>query len=55
MKRFRCIHVCRHNPWACKGAFEFAAGNLEEAVQYARQYLKDSGGLEGLDWEVREA
>lgn len=55
VRRYRCHYVCRYNPWACKGAFEFDAGNLAEAEQYARQHLKDSGGLEGLDWEVREA
>lgn len=55
VRRYRCSYVCRYSPWACKGSFELEAGSLEEAVQYARQHLRDSGGLEGLDWEVREA
>lgn len=55
MRRFRCSYVCRYSPWACKGSFEFDAGNLAEAIKHARRHLRDNGGLEGLEWEVREA
>lgn len=55
MKPFYLFYFDRYTFSQCNGTHHFQADSRESARAYAREWLKEHGGLEGISWEVREA
>jgi hypothetical protein len=55
MKAFSLFYRDRYAFVQCNGTHLFQAESLESARAYAREWLIEHGGLEGISWEVREA